>query len=195
MITPNQFAKQMIELQKTSFISCYEAASMLQAKAGSTLDHMLGQAQWIPSESRKIITDWLTTCDQERDRFKAYVEKSYANLGMYFAKEAVAKAGKTGKPSGKTTKTSAAAPEKKAPSVVPEKTASAAVPEKTASVAVPEKTASVAAESEKTAPAMPAKAAAPAKPPKAAASGSKPMKSTAEKKTAAEKKGGKAVLK
>lgn len=186
MITPNQFAKQMIELQKTSFISCYEAASMLQAKAGSTLDRMLGQAQWIPSESRKIIADWLTTCDRERDRFKAYVEKSYANLGMYLAKEVVAKAGKTGKPSGKTTKTSAAAPEKKA---------SAAVPEKKASAAVPEKKASVAAESEKTAPAMPAKAAAPAKPPKAAASGPKPMKSTAEKKTAAVKKGGKAVLK
>lgn len=172
MITPNQFAQQMIELQKTSFISCYEAASTLQAKAGSTLDRMLGQAQWIPSESHKIITDWLSTCNQERDRFKAYVEKSYANLGIYFTKEAVAK---TGKPSGQTAKTSAAA-----------------APEKKASAAEPEKKAPTAAEPEKPAP---AKSAAPAESPKAAASGSKPMKSAAVKKTAAVKKGGKAVLK
>ena len=193
MITPNQFAKQMIELQKTSFISCYEAASTLQAKAGSTLDRMLGQAQWIPSESRKMITDWLSTCNQERDRFKAYVEKSYANLGMYFAKEAVAKAGK---PSGQTAKTSTVAePEKKAPTATaPEKKASAAAaPEKKAPAAAePGKKASVAAEPEKPAP---SKTAGPAESPKAAAAGSKPMKNAAAKKTAAVKKGGKAVLK
>lgn len=169
MITPNQFAKQMIEFQKTSFISCYDAASTMQAKAGSALDRMLDQTVWIPSESHKIITDWLDTCEKERNRFKAYVEKSYANLGMYFAKDTVAKADKTGTPSRKRIKPSATAASEKQPSA--------------------------AAELEKKPPTAPVKAAAPAAPPKTTASGTKPMKSAAAKKTTAVKKDSKAVLK
>lgn len=114
MIKSSQFTQQMIDLQKTSFLSLYKAASTMQKQASSAMDLMLNQVPWIPSEGRQVISDWLGTCQQEGDRFKTYVEKSFANLGMYFSPQAVVKTAKAAKPSAAKAKkkTSAAEPKK-----------------------------------------------------------------------------------
>lgn len=133
MIKPSQFTQQMIDLQKTSFLSLYKAASTMQKQANSAMDLMLNQAPWIPSESRQVISDWLGTCQQEGDRFQTYVEKSFANLGMYFSPKAVAKTKKAAKPSTAKAKKATAAPPKKAAAEPPKK-AAAPVTKKTAPV-------------------------------------------------------------
>ncbi len=114
MIKPYQFTQQMIDLQKTSFLSLYQAASTMQKQANSAMDLMLNQVPWIPSEGRQVISDWLGTCQKEGDRFKAYVEKSFANLGSYFSPQAVAKTAKAAKPSAAKSKKASAAKPKKA---------------------------------------------------------------------------------
>ena len=114
MIKPSQFTQQMIDLQKTSFLSLYKAATSVQKQASSAMDLMLNQLPWIPSEGRQVISDWLGSCQQEGARFKTYVEKSFANLGMYFSPEAVAKTAKPAKPSAAKVKKASTAEPKKA---------------------------------------------------------------------------------
>ena len=123
MIKPSLFTQQMIDLQRTAFLSLYKAASTMQKQANSAMDLMLNQAPWIPSEGHQAISDWLGTCQQEGDRFKTYVEKSFDNLGMYFSPKAVAKTKKAVKPSAAKAKKAAAAAPKKVVVKPPKKTA------------------------------------------------------------------------
>lgn len=174
MIKPSQFTQQMIDLQKTSFLNLYKAATTVQKQANSAMDLMLNQVPWIPSEGRQAISDWLGTCQQEGDRFKAYVEKSFANLGMYFSPEAVAKTTKTAKPS--------AAKAKKASTAEPKKAAA-------------EPTKKAAAEPSKKAVAEPAKQASPAVTKEAAPVETKPAETITAKKADVSKKESKTVLK
>jgi hypothetical protein len=124
MIKPSQFTQQMIDFQKTSFLSFYKAATAVQKQANSALDLVLNQVPWIPSEGRQAISDWLGTCRQEGDRFKTYVEKSFSNLGIYFSPEAVTKTKKSAKPSAAKAKKAAAVPAKKAAPAETQKAAS-----------------------------------------------------------------------
>lgn len=143
MIKPGQFTQQMIDLQKTSFLSLYKAASTMQKQASSAMDLVLNQVPWIPSEGRQVISDWMGTCRQEGDRFKTYVEKSFTNAGMYFSPEAVAKTTQTEKPS--------AAKAKKAPTAEPKKAVAASA--KKAAPEVTKKAAPIETKPAKTIPA------------------------------------------
>lgn len=125
MITPREFAQQMINLQKISFFSCYDAASKIQGQATSAVDTLLDQAIWIPEEGRRAISSWAGTYQKEYDRFKSYVEKSFTSFEKVFSEDPVAKPAKKKKPS--TAKTKKAKPAKpiKTESVEAEKPASA----------------------------------------------------------------------
>lgn len=174
MIKPSQFTQQMIDLQKTSFLSLYKAATSVQKQASSTMDLVLNQLPWIPNESRQVISDWLGTCQQEGDRFKAYIEKSFSNLGMYFSPEAVAKTTQPAKPS--------AAKAKKASTTEPKK-------------AIAEPVKKAVAEPAKKEVAEPSKKAAPEVTKKAAPVETKPAKTITAKKADVPKKEYKTVLK
>lgn len=197
MIKPSQFTEQMIDLQKTSFLNLYKAATTVQKQASSAMDLMLNQAPWIPSESRHIISDWMDTCQQESDRFKTYVEKSFANLGMYFSPKAAAKTTKTAKPkASKAKKVSTAGPKKAA---APAKKETPAAPKKAAPVesepakVIPVKKAATV--EPKTVAAEPAKEAAPPVTEKTAPVETQPTKPIPEKKADAPTKESQPVLK
>jgi FtsZ-interacting cell division protein ZipA len=197
MIKPSQFTEQMIDLQKTSFLNLYKAATTVQKQASSAMDLMLNQAPWIPSESRHIISDWMDTCQQESDRFQTYVEKSFANLGMYFSPKAAAKTTKTAKPkASKAKKVSTAGPKKAA---APAKKETPAAPKKAAPVesepakVIPVKKAATV--EPKTAVAEPAKEAAPPVTEKTAPVETQPAKTMPEKKADAPTKESQPVLK
>ena len=182
MITASQLAQQMIDFQKCSFFSCYDAAAAMQNQATSTLDLMLTQAAWVPSEGRQAISTWMDTCQQERDRLKAYVEKSYTNLGMFFTDKPAAAPAKTKKPAApKEKKTIKAKPTKAAPVEV--KKATPAEVKKVAPV-----------ETKKVAP-VETKKAAPVETKKAAPVEPQTTKTAAVKQTGAAKNQRKKVLK
>lgn len=197
MIKPSQFTEQMIDLQKTSFLNLYKAATTVQKQASSAMDLMLNQAPWIPSESRHIISDWMDTCQQESDRFQTYVEKSFANLGMYFSPKAAAKTTKAAKPkASKAKKVSTAGPKK---ATAPAKKATPAAPKKAAPVesepakVIPVKKAATV--EPKTVAAEPAKEAAPPVTEKTAPVETQPTKPIPEKKADAPTKESQPVLK
>jgi hypothetical protein len=84
IMTPySQIAKQMIDFQKTSFSSMYDAVATLQDQAVDAVDTMLDQTTWLPEEGRKAIRSWVDACQEERDRFKTYVDDGFNGLAKY----------------------------------------------------------------------------------------------------------------
>jgi hypothetical protein len=75
-----QITKQVLDLQKMSFANWYDAVTMLQDQATSAMDMVLDQNSWLPEEGRKAIESWVSACQQERGRFKSYVDQGFAGL-------------------------------------------------------------------------------------------------------------------
>lgn len=76
----NQIAKQVIDFQKTSFSSWYDAVTLIQNQASSAVDTMLDQSTWIPEDGRQAILSWIDVCEQERDRLKRYIDDSFTGV-------------------------------------------------------------------------------------------------------------------
>ena len=73
-----QIAKKVIDFQKMSFDHWYNTLSLFQDQAEATMGLMLNQASWIPQEGRSAIQNWVNVCQQERSRFKSFVEKGFS---------------------------------------------------------------------------------------------------------------------
>lgn len=83
-MTPyDQIAKQMIDFQKTSFSSIFDAMATLQDQAVNSVDSVLDQTTWLPDDGRKAIRSWVDACQEERDRFKSYVDDGFNGLQKY----------------------------------------------------------------------------------------------------------------
>jgi hypothetical protein len=83
MTTYNEIAKQVIDFQKTSFSSIFDAMATLQDQAVNSVDTVLDQTTWLPEDGRKAYQGWIDTCQEERDRFKSYVDDGFSGLQKY----------------------------------------------------------------------------------------------------------------
>jgi len=90
-------SKQVIDFQKMSFSNWYNALSMVQDQTTSAMDIVLDQSTWVPEEGRKAVQGWLNACQEERDRFKSYVDDSFSSMEKYLAKSKKAAPVKTAK--------------------------------------------------------------------------------------------------
>lgn len=90
--------KQVLDFQKGAFAGWYGVVSSLQDQAASAVDTMLDQTSWIPEQGRQIISSWLSACKNERDRYKIYMEESFAGLEKHLAQDAKAATAKPAKP-------------------------------------------------------------------------------------------------
>lgn len=80
-----EITKQVIDFQKMSFANWYNAVSMVQDQTTSAMDMMLGQNTWVPEEGKKAVQSWMDACQNERDRFKAYVDEGFSSMEKYIA--------------------------------------------------------------------------------------------------------------
>jgi hypothetical protein len=99
-MTPyNQIAKQVIDFQKISFSSIYDAVATLQDQTVNTVDKMMDQTTWLPDEGRKAMRSWVSACQSERDRLKSFVDDGFNGLEKYIDQARTASATKTKKSS------------------------------------------------------------------------------------------------
>ena len=105
----NEITKQALDFQKGVFDGWYGAMSILQDQAALAVDTMLNQTSWIPDQGRQVISSWVGTCKNERDRFKVYMDESFSGLGKYLAQEIKAAPARPAKPAAEI---KTAAPEK-----------------------------------------------------------------------------------
>ena len=94
----NEIIKQVIDFQKMSFSNWYNAAAMVQDQTTSAMDTMLDQSTWVPEDGRKMVQSWLNACQQERNRFKKYVDESFSCLEKYLVQETKVAPAKAQKP-------------------------------------------------------------------------------------------------
>ena len=87
MMEYNQIAKQAIDFQKSIFMSGYNAMTMVQDQAAVAVDTMMNQTSLVPEEGRQAIKTWVNACQDERKRFKSYVEDSFSGLEKNLARE------------------------------------------------------------------------------------------------------------
>jgi hypothetical protein len=80
MMDYSQMTKQVMDFQKISFTSWYDALSLLQDQANSAMDTMLEQSSWIPEEGRQAMSSWINVCQEERDRLKNYIDDSFSGI-------------------------------------------------------------------------------------------------------------------
>jgi len=87
MMEYNQITKQAIDFQKTAFNSWYNAVTMVQDQATSAVETMMNQTSLVPEDGRQAIKSWVNACQEERKRFKSYVEGSFSGLEKNLARE------------------------------------------------------------------------------------------------------------
>ena len=83
----NQFTKQAIDFQKTAFNSWYNAMTMVQDQAAAAVETMMNQTSLVPEDGRQAIKSWVSACQEERNRFKSYVDDSFSGLENRFTKK------------------------------------------------------------------------------------------------------------
>lgn len=77
--------KQMIDFQKTSFDNSFNAMKMVQEQTEKITDTYVGQANWIPEDGRKLITQWIGAYKKGRDDFKKVVDDNFKKVDEYFS--------------------------------------------------------------------------------------------------------------
>ena len=87
MMEYNQITKQAIDFQKSAFNSWYNAVTMVQDQASSAVETMLDKTSLVPEDGRQAIKSWVNACQEERNRFKSYVEDSFSGLEKSLAPE------------------------------------------------------------------------------------------------------------
>ena len=87
MMEYNQIAKQAIDFQKNFFMSGYNAVAKVQDQAAEAVEMMLNQTSLVPEAGRQAIKGWVSACQEERNRFKSYVEDGFRGLEKHLAGE------------------------------------------------------------------------------------------------------------
>ncbi|MEN6376140.1 MAG: hypothetical protein ABFD75_15345 [Smithella sp.] len=80
----NQTAKQMIDFNKTTFDSTFNAMVLLQDQAEKLMFDYLEKATWFPEEGKKAINEWVTSYKKARENFKKSYDENYKKIADYF---------------------------------------------------------------------------------------------------------------
>jgi hypothetical protein len=76
--------KQIIDFQKTTFDNSFNALTTLQEQGESIINASLNQAEWLPAEGKKAISEWLAAYKKARMEFKNTVDNNYKKVQEFF---------------------------------------------------------------------------------------------------------------
>jgi len=79
---PVKIAKQMIDFQRTTFGTSFNAVAMLQEQTEKMFNTSLEQTFWVPEEGRKIINEWLESYKKGRENFKKAVDENFRKIDL-----------------------------------------------------------------------------------------------------------------
>ena len=76
----SQFAKQMIDFQKTTFDNVYDSMVMLQDHTEKLANTVFEQATWLPEESSRLVTQWIEIFKKSRNDYKLAVDDIFTRI-------------------------------------------------------------------------------------------------------------------
>jgi hypothetical protein len=88
MMTKNvrETAKDTLDFQKGAFACWWDAMSILQDQAALAVDKVLNQTDLISDEGRQVLSSWIGTCKNERERCRVYMEESFSAFEKQLAR-------------------------------------------------------------------------------------------------------------
>jgi hypothetical protein len=78
------FMNRMLKFNQAVFNNTFEATVRIQDQTEKIGTALMEQAAWLPSESRKALTDCVATFKTSRNNFKAYMDENYQQAQKYF---------------------------------------------------------------------------------------------------------------
>jgi polyhydroxyalkanoate synthesis regulator phasin len=75
-----KLAEQIIDFNRTTFDTSFNAMAMLQEQTEKMLSTSLEQTFWVPNEGRRMIDEWLEAYKRGRDDFKKAVEENFQKI-------------------------------------------------------------------------------------------------------------------
>ena len=81
-----QVVKQIIDFNKTTFESTFNAITLLQNQAEGMVNMFLQQATWIPEDGKKVLNEWVAAFKKGRDDFKKAIDENSKRVEDFFAK-------------------------------------------------------------------------------------------------------------
>lgn len=82
---PKQMVKQMFDFNKTAVEKTFSAVTVMQDQTEKMFNLWLDQNKWFPEEGKKAMTEWVKTCKNGRDEFKAKIDEGYKKIEEYMA--------------------------------------------------------------------------------------------------------------
>jgi polyhydroxyalkanoate synthesis regulator phasin len=76
--------KQIIDFQKATFDNSFNALATLQEQGETMINTSLNQAEWLPEEGKKVITEWLGAYKKARAEFKNTVDGNFKKVQEFF---------------------------------------------------------------------------------------------------------------
>jgi len=73
-----EITQRVLDFQKGTFARWYDALSIIQDQTALAVEKTLDRTSWIPDEGRRVISSWIGTCKNERDRYRVYMEESFS---------------------------------------------------------------------------------------------------------------------
>jgi hypothetical protein len=78
------YAKQMIDLQKTTFDKTFDTIVKLQDQAEKMTFDVIGQMPWVTEEGRKALDDSVKMFKNARDDYKKVVADGFDRMEQVF---------------------------------------------------------------------------------------------------------------
>jgi len=100
MMQTAEIVKQAIEFQKQSLDGWRNTMDLVEKQATTTIDWMINQATWVPSEGRDAIQKWTTAYQKERLRLRTFVDKGISIVEDAFVETSKAPAKTKSKETG-----------------------------------------------------------------------------------------------
>jgi len=78
------FAKQMMDFNRTTFENTFGAICTIQEQSEKMINALVEQANWIPSEGKKAMSDMAAMFRKSCMEFKKAVDDNFVRVEAYF---------------------------------------------------------------------------------------------------------------
>ncbi|MGO9017318.1 MAG: hypothetical protein ACLQVJ_03110 [Syntrophobacteraceae bacterium] len=78
------FAKQMLDFNRTTFENTYGAVCMVQEQSEKMMNSLMEQATWMPSEGKKAMADMAAMCKKSCSEFKKAMDENFVRAEALF---------------------------------------------------------------------------------------------------------------
>jgi len=83
-MVPENFAKQMIAFQKSTFNNTFNALLTLEQQNEKVFNSFMDQSNWIPENGKQAMVEWVESYKKGREDFKNVIDENFKKVEAYF---------------------------------------------------------------------------------------------------------------